>query len=221
MTQGKTRQERSKGKRIISVQLFALAGVVGPIFFVLMFTIAGWLVPDYSPLRQSVSSLGAEGPHTWIQNTNFVIFGLLLLAFAVGFFQQMREVLKREGLVVSTVLLVLTGAGLVNDGFFTEGSVTTLHGLLHGLGFLIIFGSLIAALFLIGGQLRPIAAWRGYGWYSMITGLITLGLLVLSAALADPLQMAGLFQRFLAGEAFAWYVVMGCRLFTFARAHRT
>jgi hypothetical protein len=43
-------------------------------------------------------------------------------------------------------------------------------------------------------------------------------LLIISAFLADPLQLAGLFQRILAVEAFAWYVVMGGRLFALARA---
>lgn len=33
MTQGTTKQERSRGKRTILDQLLALAGVIGPIFF--------------------------------------------------------------------------------------------------------------------------------------------------------------------------------------------
>ncbi|SRR6266571_2788294 len=217
MTPREMRQERSRGKGNHSAQFFVLAGVVGPILFVLVFTIDGWLSPGYSPLSQSVSSLGTTGTSAWIQNTNFVVFGLLLMAFAVGFSQLLREVLGKEGVWVSTFLLLLTGAGLVNDGFFTQDSVTTFHGLLHALGFLVIFASLIAALLLIGRHLRTIAPWRGYGWYSTITGLLTLGVLVLSAVLADPLQMTGLFQRILVVVAFGWYVVMGCRLFVFAR----
>jgi len=218
MTQGATRQERLRGKRTMLAQLLALAGVIGPIFFVLGFTIAGWLDPGYSPLQESVSALGAEGPYPWLQNATFVVFGLLLLAFALGFFHQMREVLSTKGRRASTFLLVLTGTGLVSDGFLTEGPVTTLHGVLHGLGFLIIFGSLIIALLLIGGQLRAIAAWRGAGWYTMMTGMLTLGVLILSAALADPLQLTGLFQRILVVIAFGWYVVMGSRLVVYARA---
>ncbi len=218
MTPGEMRQERSRGKGNRSAQLLALAGIGGPILFVLVFTIDGWLSPGYSSLSQSVSSLGTTGTYAWIQNTNFVVFGLLLMAFAVGFSRQMREVLSREALRTSTLLLLLTGAGLVNDGFFTQDSVTTFQGLLHALGFLVIFASLIVALLLIGRQLSPIAAWRGYGWYSTITGLLTLGVLVLSAVLAAPLHMTGLFQRILVVVAFGWYVVMGCRLFVFTRA---
>ena len=218
MAPGEMRQERSRGKGNRSAQLLALAGIGGPILFVLVFTIDGWLSPGYSSLSQSVSSLGTTGTYAWIQNTNFVVFGLLLMAFAVGFSRQMREVLSREGVWVSSLLLLLTGAGLVNDGFFTQDSVMTFHGLLHALGFLVIFASLIVALLLIGRQLSSIAAWRGYGWYSTITGLLTLGVLVLSAVLADPLHMTGLFQRILVVVAFGWYVVMGCRLFVFTRA---
>lgn len=39
----------------------ALAGVVGPPLFILVFTLAGWLRPGYSALRQEVSALGV-GP---------------------------------------------------------------------------------------------------------------------------------------------------------------
>ena len=218
MIQRETRRKRSRGKSNLSAPLLALAGVIGPIFFVVVFTIAGWLAPDYSPLHQSVSALGVEGPSAWIQKTNFVVFGLLLIAFAVGFSQQMRTVLNREALRMSTFLLVLTGAGLVNDGFFPEGSVTALPGMLHALGFLVIFGSLVAALWLIGIQWRSLAAWRGYGWYTLLTSWVTLGVLFLSAALADPLQLTGLFQRILVVVAFGWYVVMGWRLFVFTKA---
>ena len=208
----------SRGKRNRAAPFLVLAGVVGPLLFVLVFTLDGWWSPGYSPLSQSVSSLGTTETSAWIQNANFVVFGLLLITFAVGFSQLMREVVGKERVWMSTLLFILSGAGLVNDGFFTQDAVTTLHGLLHALGFLVIFASLIVALLLIGRQLRTITAWRGFGWYSTITGLLTLVVLVLSAVLADPLQMTGLFQRILVVVAFGWFVVMGCRLFVFARA---
>src|SRR5215469_16914469 len=88
MIQGNRTPEPFTGKRNVLVQLCALAGMMGPLLFILGFTLAGWLTPGYSPLQESISSLGVEGPHPWIQNTNFVVFGLLLLAFALGFFQQ-------------------------------------------------------------------------------------------------------------------------------------
>src|SRR5215472_15925733 len=43
MTQAKTRRESLRRKGAILAQLLALAGVIGPIFFILGFTVAGWL----------------------------------------------------------------------------------------------------------------------------------------------------------------------------------
>ncbi len=44
--------ELSGRERSLSLQLFACAGVVGPTLFVLLFTIAGFLYPGYSPISQ-------------------------------------------------------------------------------------------------------------------------------------------------------------------------
>jgi len=59
-------------------------GAIGPPLFVVVFLIEGATRPGYSPLRHPVSSLeiGASG---WTQRTNFVITGLLILAFAFVF----------------------------------------------------------------------------------------------------------------------------------------
>jgi len=61
-------------------RLAAWAGILGPVLFVAIFTIEGWLRPDYQPLSTYVSALSL-GPRGWIQMTNFVVFGILLLAF--------------------------------------------------------------------------------------------------------------------------------------------
>jgi hypothetical protein len=110
----------------------------------------------------------------------------------------------------------------VNDGFFTEYNPTdptaALHDALHSLGFLVAFGSLIIALFMIGLQLRKDRAWRGYGWYSLLTSLVTLLLIILPYAFPWYwAQLGGLNERMLLVEAVAWHVVTGCRLFALER----
>src|ERR1051326_4746317 len=57
----------------------ALAGVVGPMLYVGVFTLAGFLRPGYSPVRQAVSALGV-GTNAWLLNTDAVVFGVLLFA---------------------------------------------------------------------------------------------------------------------------------------------
>lgn len=195
----------------LSSHLCALAGIVGPILFLLVFTIDGLLRPGYSPIYQMISDLGL-GTNAWIQNANFVVFGLLLSIFAFGFYQRMRPVISGGWLTASTIFLVLVGVGLVNEGIFTKDAAG-----IHVLGFLVVFCSLITAFFIIGMQLRKIPAWRGYSWYSMLTGLVTLALLAAFIYVMDHAQAVGLFHRILVVEAFGWYTVMGCRLMTLKR----
>jgi hypothetical protein len=62
--------------------LLICGAIAGPLFTV------AWLVEgatraDYSPLRHPVSSL-ALGEFGWTQVANFIVTGLLTLAFAVG-----------------------------------------------------------------------------------------------------------------------------------------
>ncbi len=191
------------------------AGVIGPIFFVLVFIIDGFLHPTYSQMSQMVSFLSVQA-NGWIQIANFVISGLLLIAFAIGFFQCMQPIIQRGHLIVISLLLFLVGAGLVNDGINVTalpGQPLGLHGSLHVLGFLVIFGSLIAASFLAGRQLLKVPAWRGYGLYSIITGFVSLlSFFALIVIIIKLPSIAGLVNRAVIIEAFSWCVIMGYTL---------
>ncbi len=59
------------------------AGMIGPVHIVSIFIIEGRLRVGYNSLAMYVSALSL-GPSGWVQILNFVIFGLLLLAFARG-----------------------------------------------------------------------------------------------------------------------------------------
>jgi hypothetical membrane protein len=193
---------------------------VGSILFVLVFIIDGFLRPGYSPIQQMVSDLGI-GQNAWILNTDLAVFGLLCMLYVIGFYQAMRKSIGGGMLKASTSLLLLAGAGIVNDGFFTESNpadpTATLHDALHSLGFLVAFSSLIIALFIIGLQLRKDRIWRGYAWYTMLTSLVTLLLIILPYAFPQyGVQFEGLNERMLLVEALAWQVVTGCRLLDLA-----
>ena len=62
-----------------SVRLGALAGIVGPLLFTLTFFIQeAFRRDEFSPVAEPVSALEA-GPNGWIQQVNFVVFGLMML----------------------------------------------------------------------------------------------------------------------------------------------
>ena len=65
-------------------------GVIGGPLFVAPFLVEGVTRADYDPLRHPVSSL-AIGDSGWPQTANFVITGLLVLAFAVGLRRAFRS----------------------------------------------------------------------------------------------------------------------------------
>lgn len=211
-------------KQSLALRLSIWAGSIGPILFVLVFSLDSFLKPDYSAMSQPISYLEV-GVNGWIQSTNFIGLGLLLILFALGFFQRMGRLIDRQSLLVSTILLLLAGLAFANDGVFIPAAPTespnAMHAVLHTIGFEVIFFSLCIAYLIIGWQLRKTAGWSGYGWYSIITGLITVvpALFVLISLFASPAgtqnpSFVGLINRIFVVTTLAWYVVMGIRVLT-------
>ncbi len=58
-------------------------GVIAGPLFVVAFLIEGATRADYDPLRHPVSSLAFDD-FGWMQVANFIVTGLLMLAFAIG-----------------------------------------------------------------------------------------------------------------------------------------
>ena len=75
-------QERPAGGRR-SLSLPAWAGIIGPVLFTATFLAQeAFRRSEYDPLAEPVSALEA-GPNGWIQQVNFVVFGVLTIAFAL------------------------------------------------------------------------------------------------------------------------------------------
>ncbi len=195
--------------------LALIGGVVNPIAFVLVYTVAGLLRPGYSPIHQAISDLGV-GHNGSLLDAIGVIHGLLLVAFAVGFALSMRQVLTVGWRWSSAVLLVLPGLALVTAGIFTDAPSTVA---IHSLASIVGLVSTISAFIVIGLGLRRTSQWRGWGTYSLVTAVVTLVLVAVmfwafrpGTPLA-PAKVGGLIQRVVSVETLAWYVVFGWRLF--------
>jgi hypothetical protein len=192
------------------------AGVISPFLFVLIFTIDGFLHPTYSQMTQMISFLSVQAENGWIQNGNFLLCGLLFLIFASGFFQGMRTIISRKAQVVASIFLALAGLALMNEGFnptSLPGQPLGVHGLLHDIGFVVIFGSLIVVPIVTGQALVKTVGWRGYGWYSIFSGFLTLVLLfsLIFTAVTFP-SIVGLVNRLQIFGSFIWYIVTGWHL---------
>jgi hypothetical protein len=208
--------------------LLSCGAIAGPLF-VAAFLVESATRTGYDPLHHPVSSL-ALGNHGWTQTANFVITGLLTLAFAAG----LRLALwPGKGSTWGPLLVGVWAIGLLGAGIFPTDPVSgyppgspdqlpeyTWHGALHDLFSLPGFAALAAACFVFGSLF---AAWDERGWaiYSFFTGLAFVVAFVLASAgfgQADGLvDLAGLFQRLAVTIGFGWLTLLAVRLLRSSR----
>ena len=115
------------------------------------------------------------------------------------------------------ILLILSGIGFITLGIFTEAPATvTLHWTL-GLPLATLPPVVVYAI--AGWQWRRVKEWRGHGWYSLLTVVGTVGSYFLTFAFFNPaspwstIHIGGLMERLFILVIFAWYVIIGWRLF--------
>ena len=161
-------------------RLLLICGLIAGPFYIVVGLIQALTRPGFDIARHDLSLL-ANGNLGWIQITNFMLSGLLVLAFAVG----MRRVLRgSRSEIWGPVLTGVYGLGLIGAGFFTadpafgfppgtpaDAHTISWHGLLHiitaGIGFL----ALIAACFVLARRFAS-SKQRGWAAYSLATGVI-------------------------------------------------
>ena len=194
------------------ISLLAWAGIVGPVLFTLAFMGQElFRRGEYSPMAEPVSALEA-GPNGWVQQANFVVFGLLTIAFAVGLHLGVRT--TRVG-IVGPALLFVSGIGLLLAAVFPlredAAGVTYDPGghIVAGLAF---FVTSAVGLIVLSRRLARDPRWRSLALYTRaagalsVAGFVVMGVLVMpdDAPLHD---WAGLAQR-----ALILVVLFPCRI---------
>jgi Protein of unknown function (DUF998) len=197
--------------------LLACGIVAGPLFVAVALLQA--LTRDGFDLGRHPLSLLSLGELGWIQIANFVVAGLLVVAFAVG----LRRVLHPgRGGTWGPLLLGAYGAGLIAGGVFIAdagagfppgapaGAPEQLswHGILHDAAHVLAFLSLIGACFVLARRFAALGQ-RGWATYCLATGVALLGLM----AWPDPdTVIVQLALAIVLG--WAWLSVMAARLLT-------
>lgn len=178
--------------------------LAGP-FFVGVSLVQALTRAGFDPTRHEWSLL-ANGGLGWIQITNFVLSGLMTIAFAVG-------VGRATGSRWAGRLLAGYGLGLVAAGAFradpalgfppgtpADAHVVSWHGLLHlasgGVG----FACLVAACLVLGRRYAR-AGRQGAAWYARSTGVLFLvGFGAVASGVRSPWTVLG----FTAAVVLAW-----------------
>jgi hypothetical membrane protein len=177
--------------------------------------------PGYSHVAEPVSALAA-GPNGWIQNANFLIFGVLMMAFALGLHEGMRP--TRRG-VVGPALLVLSGVGLVLAGVFpwaldASGEYIVPPG--HVVGAFTAFLPAGLGLIVLSRRMARDPSWRRLAAYSLGSGIAVAVLFLATGPLAVPddaplHDWAGVLQRATVAVWFACTIVLALRLLLLVR----
>jgi Protein of unknown function (DUF998) len=194
----------------------------GSILFTTTYLIEGATRSGYNALQQAISALSLSSSG-WVQQINFVVFGLIILCTAPAW----RKLLKGgPGATWYPIFRVLEGFGILMDGFFSQDpapgypvGVTlgspTLHGILHILFAFLAITSIAVGFFVLARRFFGDPQWRGWFIYTLLTGLFTIVFITLfGMANSHHSDIAGLFERLSTSLGTVWGLLLLARLWT-------
>jgi len=178
-------------------QVLAICGMVSPILYTLMWILGGFLRSDYSHIRDDISSLIAVGaPRKRVFDSFIVASSVLLFVFYLGLHWGINN---GHGSFVGPLLFVVSGfLGILVALFFpldAGGEIITLRGKMH-LILVITSGLLtIAGMVALWFRLELVEGWTTFATYSLITAIVALFLIIISAIFIKS-RYRGLLERF-------------------------
>lgn len=178
-----------------------LAAGFGGVLFIAAFLVLGLLAPGYNSVRDTISALefttlGAA------QRANFLLFGLLLCAFAAGL---RMELGRGRGAVLIPTFQTLAGIGVIGDAIFISNP-------LHMACDLVAFNSSLVVLFLFAGRFRREPGWSGWTAYSILTAIAMMAFLTAFGFANDLGGPAGLMEKLASCTRTLWSALFAARL---------
>ena len=176
----------------------AIAGMMGPLCFIVLVMVQGLLQPDYSHISMPISALAAW-PAGWMQNLNFLLLGTLNAGFTIGLHHGIRA--TRFGLI-GILLLLVSCVGILLAGLFpwinVNGVPTETPE--HVVGAILTFSGASIGLSVLSHRMSADPRWHGLSAYVLGTGIVMVMLFVVVGFFAidagTPFhRWAGLLQR--------------------------
>ena len=180
-----------------------IAALVGGLLFNLTVWVDGFFRPGYNAFRQPESALSL-GPGGWVQITNFIVFGILNLCFALA----LRKTLAPgRGSTWGPVLQGIAGLSMIIVGIFIEdpskgypiGVVrpisATLHGSIHTSATFVALIATVAFLFVLASRLSVERGWRGWPTWLRTAAVLMMALLAAFGVAMAGHGPAGLFEK--------------------------
>lgn len=213
---------QSRVKQAVAIRLALVCGVIGPLINIVVLLILGATRPYYNAWQVPDSNLEL-GEGGWLQITNYLVCGALMLGFTIG----LRQVLRTgRGSTWGPILLGLFAISFIGLGIFLPdpvmgyppgaSSTPTVQGIIHNIFGQLQFISLIAASFVMARRDAADPTERGWGWYSVATGLLVAVSDVVFVATVKLLDggpgPAGLISRLGIVIGWSWIALLAIRL---------
>jgi hypothetical protein len=196
------------------IHLLAICGMLSPIIYTLMWILGGILDPEYSHIRQDVSSLVAvDAPNKRLLDKFIITSSSLLFIFYLGLYWGINN---GVGSIIGPILFVVSGLlGVLVALFFpldAGGELVTTRGKLHLIliamsGILATAG--MAALWL---QLAADVVWSTFATFSLATAIVSL-ILVVATSAATASNYLGLVERLMVSSYQIYYFVLALMVF--------
>lgn len=196
-------------------------GLATPLFVVVIL-VEGAFRPDYEPWHRFGSEL-ALGDRGGVQTTNFVVTGLLVLAFAVGL---RRALAGGRGAIAAPTLAALFGLSCVIGGVFPTdpspgypaGTVgveePTTAGMIHDANPALFYPSLLGLMLVIAWRFA--AKQRAWTWISIGGAILVIVTTVMFVSQfnmdTQSGEFHGLWQRINLAVCFGWIAAIAGRL---------
>jgi hypothetical membrane protein len=178
----------------------AIAGMIGPLFFIALVIAQGNLYSDYSHIAMPISALAAW-PAGWMQNLNFFVLATLDAGFTIGLHHGIRA--TRFG-VIGILLLLVSCLGLLLAGLFPWINLNDVptETPQHVVGAVLTFSGASTGLLVLSRRMSADARWHSLSAYVLGTGIVMLILFIVVGFFAvdagTPFHSwAGLLQRVL------------------------
>ncbi|MEV0076772.1 DUF998 domain-containing protein [Nocardia neocaledoniensis] len=203
----------------VGTRVLLACGIAAPVLNIVVLLVLGAIRPDYNPLVVPDSNLEL-GPGGWMQITNYIVTGLLLLAFGAGL---RRVVPTGRGATWLSILLCAYALTFVAIGPVLpdpslgypvgEPETLTVHGAVHSLLGIVQFGSLTAACFVLAGRDKARGK-HGLARYSTVNGILVAGTYIAFALVAKLVEggPAGLIERLGLIACGSWIAVLAIRM---------
>jgi hypothetical protein len=194
-----------------TLDILALAGVIGPVVLIIGDLTATFIQPEYRFFRQSMSSLAITSKG-WIQTIGFMFMGIMIESFTVAIYLNIK---RRRGFGIATALLVFFGFGMLIIGTFRTdalGAPRTLSGYIHLVTAYTVFGLFPIALSLMLNSIKNDIRWRGMFVYTIITICVSIMLALLQPFFTEEFQYYGAYERIMVLNAIAWLITFAIRL---------